>query len=312
MTDKPQGERPGQGEAPTQQMPRVPKDEPKAETPATQEASKPGAEAAEAADKPTKAAKPAKAAPSSASKPASQKPANPKSGAGSSQEPSVSARQPLSRPAGGGTSATGGPRKPLSGLSKDEYTRTTQEGPDTTAVIPAVKDDGPTPQSKGEGAPRTTKATAPSAKKPAPAPVKSESSTSAVQVEPDAEPAGPGRASLRLRYIEPWSVTRLAFVVSVALMIVGVVAVSVFWVVLQVTGVWSALNDSVANILSDDAGGFDITEYFGFGRLIGLTLVLSALNVVFMTALATIAAHLYNLAAQILGGIKLTFADERR
>ncbi|RLV57606.1 DUF3566 domain-containing protein [Aeromicrobium phragmitis] len=142
--------------------------------------------------------------------------------------------------------------------------------------------------------------------------MKSESSTSAVQVEPDAEPAGPGRASLRLRYIEPWSVTRLAFVVSVALMIVGVVAVSVFWVVLQVTGVWSALNDSVANILSDDAGGFDITEYFGFGRLIGLTLVLSALNVVFMTALATIAAHLYNLAAQILGGIKLTFADERR
>ena len=75
---------------------------------------------------------------------------------------------------------------------------------------------------------------------------------------------------------------------------------------------WSALNDSVTNILSDDAGGFDVTEYFGFGRLVGLTLVLSALNVVFMTALATIAAHLYNLSAQIIGGIKITFADQTK
>ncbi|RQN02433.1 DUF3566 domain-containing protein [Aeromicrobium camelliae] len=192
--------------------------------------------------------------------------------------------------------------------------------------MPAVKDDAPTPQSKGEGAPRTTKASAPAAKKAdvtKPEPAKREpkkadakapapASKPAVQVEPDTAAAAAGQATLRLRYIEPWSVTRLAFVVSVAMMIVGVVAVAVFWVVLQVTGVWSALNDSVANILSDDAGGFDITEYFGFGRLVGLTLVLSALNVVFMTALATIAAHLYNLAAQILGGIKLTFADQKK
>ncbi|OUZ12604.1 hypothetical protein BHE97_02270 [Aeromicrobium sp. PE09-221] len=187
----------------------------------------------------------------------------------------------------------------MSGLSKDEYTRTTTSSPDATAVIPAVKDDKPAPTSdpaKDAGT-STVKG-------------KAEAATATTQVEQEA--TEPGRALLRLRYIEPWSVTRLVFVISVALMIVAVVAMAVFWVVLQVTGVWGALNDSVTNILSDDAGSFDVTDYFGFGRLVGLTLVLSALNVVFMTALATIAAHLYNLSASILGGVKVTFLEDQR
>ena len=44
--------------------------------------------------------------------------------------------------------------------------------------------------------------------------------------------------------------------------------------------------------------------------MFGLTLVLSAINVVLMTALATIGAHLYNLAAQLLGGLEVTFSDD--
>ena len=118
------------------------------------------------------------------------------------------------------------------------------------------------------------------------------------------------RASLSLVHVEPWSVTRLAFVVSVAMMIVAVVAVSIFWVVLNVTGVWDQINDSVTSVLSDDSGNFDITDYLGFGRLVGLTLVLSAINVILMTALATIGAHLYNLAAELLGGLEVTFSDD--
>jgi hypothetical protein len=111
-------------------------------------------------------------------------------------------------------------------------------------------------------------------------------------------------------HVEPWSVTRLAFVVSVAMMIVAVVAVSIFWIVLNVTGVWGQINDSVTSVLSDDGGSFDIKDYLGFGRMFGLTLVLSAINVVLMTALATIGAHLYNLAAQLLGGLEVTFSDD--
>jgi hypothetical protein len=169
--------------------------------------------------------------------------------------------------------------------STSDYSRTTSGSPATTAVIPPVKDEAPKSARPTTPSARPQRTTAPSAQ-------------------------SGRRASLRLVHIEPWSVTRLAFVVSVAMMIVAVVAVSIFWIVLNVTGVWSQINDSVTGVLSDDSGSFDIRDFLGFGRMFGLTLVLSAINVVLMTALATIGAHLYNLAAQLLGGLEVTFSDD--
>lgn len=223
--------------------------------------------------------------------------------------PPVTARQPMSRSAG--SSATSAPipgaRQPITqaghqGLSPADYARTTNDRADSTSVMPAVKE---------EVAPRATVET--------PKPVQKSTSYTSKSVRVKSDQPEPtvlyddeahSEAALRVTYIDPWSVTRLAFVVSVALMIVSVVAMTVFWVVLQITGVWGALNDSVTNVLADDSAGFDITEFLGFGRLVGLTLILSALNVVFMTALATIAAHLYNMAATILGGVEVSFSDE--
>lgn len=163
-------------------------------------------------------------------------------------------------------------------LTAADYAHTTKGSPATTSVIPAVKD-----------VPRDARPST-----PAPA------------------PGGSGRrASLRLTHVEPWSVTRLAFAISVAMMIVAVVAVTIFWIVLEVAGVWDQINDSFTTVLSDDSASFNVTDYFGIGRVVGLTLVLSAVNVVLMTALATIGAHLYNLAAQLMGGVEVTFAEDK-
>lgn len=168
-------------------------------------------------------------------------------------------------------------------LTAADYARTTKQSPATTSVIPAIKDTG-----------KDDKRTPPSSASLAPT------------------PGGSGRrASLRLTHVEPWSVTRLAFAISVAMMIVAVVAVTVFWVVLHVIGVWDQINESFTTVLSDDSASFNVTDYFGIGRVIGLTLVLSAVNVVLMTAIATIGAHLYNLAAQLMGGVEVTFAEEK-
>ena len=102
----------------------------------------------------------------------------------------------------------------------------------------------------------------------------------------------------------------MAFAISVALMIVAVVAVAIFWLVLEALGIWDQIDGSVTTVLSDDSTSFSITDYLGFGRLVGLALVLSALNVLITTVLATIAAHLYNLAAQLLGGFQVTFTSQ--
>ena len=159
-------------------------------------------------------------------------------------------------------------------LTKQDYAHTTGDSADSTALIPAVRNE-PT----GTDGPK-----------------------------PPAARRGPMR--LRLTRVEPYSVTRLAFVVSVALMIVTTVAAAAFWLALAATGVWSEINESVATLLSDDSASFDITDYLGFTQMVGGTLVLSGINVILMTALATIGAHLYNLAAVLLGGVEATFTDD--
>lgn len=160
-------------------------------------------------------------------------------------------------------------------LTAANYAKTTRPSPSTTSVMPAVKD----------------------------------TATREVTTEPAA--ASGRQANLRLMHVEPWSVTRLAFAISVAMMIVSVVSVAIFWVVLDKTGVWEQINGAITSVLSDDSSSFDITDYLGFGRLVGLALVLSAINVILMTALATIGAHLYNTAAQLLGGLEVRFAEEK-
>lgn len=187
--------------------------------------------------------------------------------------------------AGASTPGATSPARPEPGrpLSAADYARTTKQSPATTSVIPAYRE--PAKDDTRERSPAAT---------PAPTPG-----------------ATTRRASLRLTHIEPWSVTRLAFAISVAMMIVAVVAVGVFWAVLHLVGVWDQINESFTTVLSDDTSSFNITDYFGLGRVLGLTLVLSAVNVVIMTALATIGAHLYNLAAQLMGGVEVTFAEEK-
>ena len=175
-------------------------------------------------------------------------------------------------------------------MTAADYARTTKPSPSTTAVIPAVKAKVDPSPDRGEA--KTTK-----------------SGTTLTPTE-ESGSKKERRASLRLTHVEPWSVTRLAFAISVAMMIVAVVAVSIFWVVMEATGVWDQINGSVTSVLSDDSTSFNITDYLGFARMVGLTLVLSAINVILTTALATIGAHLYNLAAQLLGGVEVTFTEE--
>lgn len=118
------------------------------------------------------------------------------------------------------------------------------------------------------------------------------------------------KARLRVHRVDPWSVMKMSFALAIALGIVTVVAVTLVWAVLGAAGVWDAINSTVATVLNDNADAFDIGEYVGFGRIIGLTIVIAAIDVILITALATVGAFLYNLAAQLLGGFEVTLAED--
>ncbi|WZH51590.1 MAG: DUF3566 domain-containing protein [Nocardioides alkalitolerans] len=119
------------------------------------------------------------------------------------------------------------------------------------------------------------------------------------------------RARLRLTHIDPWSVMKTAFLLSIAFAIVTVVSVFIVWTVLDAAGVWDSINSTIADVVGSDADSFDIEGYVGMSRVMGLTLLIAAVDVVLITAMATLGAFLYNLAAALLGGIDVTLAEER-
>ena len=124
----------------------------------------------------------------------------------------------------------------------------------------------------------------------------------------------PRRARLRLTRIDPWSVMKTSFLLSVAFGVVTFVAIFMVWSVLGAAGVWDSINSAVASIVEGDSGNstFDVTDYVGMSRVLGFTLLVAVLDVILLTAIATLTAFLYNLAAALLGGIEVTLAEDEK
>jgi ABC-type sugar transport system permease subunit len=120
------------------------------------------------------------------------------------------------------------------------------------------------------------------------------------------------KARLVLARVDPWSVMKLAFLLSIALAVVMFVAVTVLWSVLDSMGVFDSVGQTVESVTrsSDNAQGVDIFSYIGFSRVLTLTALLSAVNVILMTALGTLGAFLYNLAASLVGGMHVTLTED--
>ncbi len=117
----------------------------------------------------------------------------------------------------------------------------------------------------------------------------------------------PRRAQLRLSQVDAWSVMKTAFLLSIALGIVTVVAVGIVWSVLGAAGVFDSLNSTVQTVMGNS---FQVQDYIGTGRVLGFTMLVAVVDVVLLTAIATLTAFLYNLAATLLGGVELTLTED--
>ncbi|WP_235735724.1 DUF3566 domain-containing protein [Nocardioides alcanivorans] len=122
----------------------------------------------------------------------------------------------------------------------------------------------------------------------------------------------PRRAKLTLTRIDPWSVMKTSFLLSVALGVVTVVAVAVVWGVLGAAGVWSSINQMVLDVIGENSSDFAIEDYLGTSRVLGFTMLVAVIDVVLITAIATLSAFLYNMAAALLGGVELTLSEEEK
>lgn len=122
---------------------------------------------------------------------------------------------------------------------------------------------------------------------------------------------GPRRARLAVRRVDPWSVLKFAFVFSLALLIVWVVAVALLYTVLNTMGVFASVERTVGVFTAGTNGqpSSVVSGLFSFRLIVGWAAIIGAVNVLLLTALATLGAFLYNICAELAGGIEVTLTE---
>jgi hypothetical protein len=120
------------------------------------------------------------------------------------------------------------------------------------------------------------------------------------------------KARLRLSRLDPWSVMKTSFLFSISAGIVLVVAVYAVWTVLEGSGLFESVNLMIGSVTDapNDSTPFRIEEYVNTPKVMGVAALIACVDVVILTALATLGSFLYNLAATMLGGLEVTLAED--
>jgi hypothetical protein len=120
------------------------------------------------------------------------------------------------------------------------------------------------------------------------------------------------RARLKVANIDPWSVMKVAFLFSVALGVILLVAVALLWLLLDFMGFFSTVASTVDDISGEEGGssGFDVVAFFSLPRVLGMTTIVALVDIVMITALTTLCAYLYNISTDLVGGVEITLAEE--
>ncbi|WP_410479335.1 DUF3566 domain-containing protein [Pseudonocardia sp. H11422] len=117
----------------------------------------------------------------------------------------------------------------------------------------------------------------------------------------------PRQAALQLKRLDPWSVLKLALVLAVVLFFIWLVGVGVLYGVLDGMGVWDRLNGTYNDLVSGETqtGGSLISA----GRVFGLAAVVGAINSLLFAVAITVGAFVYNVSADLVGGIEVTLSE---
>ncbi|GAA0295069.1 DUF3566 domain-containing protein [Streptomyces polychromogenes] len=119
------------------------------------------------------------------------------------------------------------------------------------------------------------------------------------------------KARLRVAKADPWSVMKVSFLLSIALGVCTIVASAVLWMVMDAMGIFSTVGGTISEATgSNEGNGFDLQSFLSLPRVLIFTSVIAVIDVVLMTALATLGAFIYNLSAGFVGGVELTLAED--
>jgi hypothetical protein len=117
-------------------------------------------------------------------------------------------------------------------------------------------------------------------------------------------------AQLSLQRIEPMSVMKFSFLLSLVGWVVLFIAVAVVYFSLSKLGVFAKIEQTVGLVtFNKNHPGANAASWFSASRVLEYTALVCTVNAILFTALATVGAALYNLVTSLTGGIEVTLKE---
>lgn len=121
----------------------------------------------------------------------------------------------------------------------------------------------------------------------------------------------PGRrVKLTVARVDPWSVMKLSFLLSVAGGIAFVILTAALWLIGSGMGLFDSIQGLLDSLQTNSPNPIKIQDFVGFPRVMALSVVLGVFDVLLMTAVATVSAFIYNICSALVGGVELTLTDD--
>ena len=115
---------------------------------------------------------------------------------------------------------------------------------------------------------------------------------------------GPRRARLQLRHINPLTVLRFSSVLAVALFFVWMIVIGLLFGILDAAGVIGKVNDTITTI-----NGPGSKSPVSAGIVFGGAAIIGVIDIVLFVALSTVGSVIYNLCADLVGGVEITLSE---
>ena len=127
--------------------------------------------------------------------------------------------------------------------------------------------------------------------------------TRAAAATPARRPA-PRRIKVAVRRVSPWSVLKFSLVFYLCLMLVVVIGLSILFLVVDALGIIDSVEEFMSSLWE---ANFEVNS----GFLLRMLVLIGIISVALWSALTVFVVFLYNLIADLVGGIEVTLQERR-